>query len=141
VRRAAFHDVRDEDLVASPAERAQVLRQEVGGAADERPAQPILVEARALADEHDLGVGAPLPRDGVRASLVEAAAGAGADLRRNVVARRPALAVGHADPPAAAGTASAAWYGGAPRAAADLTQPRARSASAIWTAFVAAPLR
>ena len=64
-------------------ERAEELRQQVAGAADERPAEPVLVEARALADEDDLGVGAALARDGVRAGLVEPAAGAGADLRRD----------------------------------------------------------
>ena len=102
VGRAALHDVRDEDLVAAPAERAQVLRQELAGATDERPAEPILVESRALADEHDLGVGAALAGDGVRAGLMEAAAGAGADLGRHVVERHLALVVGHADPPATA---------------------------------------
>jgi hypothetical protein len=109
VGRPAFHDVRDEDLVASPAERPEELRQQVAGAADERPAEAVLVEARALADEHDLGVGAPLPRHRVRPGLVEPAVPAGANLGRDLVERRLALVVGHAVPPlAAAGIAAVA---------------------------------
>ena len=66
------------------------------GAADERPALAILVEARALADEDDLGVGVALARDGLGARLVQTTLRADPDLGGDLLERRPALGVGHA---------------------------------------------
>ena len=47
----------------------------VAGPPDERPAVPVLVEARALADEDDLGVGTALARDGAASASRRAGSG------------------------------------------------------------------
>ena len=127
--RSALHDVGDEHVVAGPADVAEQAHEQAAGAADERPALAVLVLARALADEDDLGRCVTLARDGIRPGRVEPAASAIADLCRDRRERRAALGVGHAGDPAAS------------RVAAALTHPRSTSTSASWTAFVAAPLR
>ena len=119
---------------------AEELRQEVAGATDERPALPVLVEARALADEHDLGVGAALAGDRVRPRLGEPAARAGADLGGDRLERRPALVRGSRRRPRSPRPPPSVRRARRGRAA-GRTQPRSTSTSAIWTAFVAAPLR
>jgi hypothetical protein len=60
---------------------------------------PILVLARSLADEHDLGVGVALAGDGPRPALVEPAGGAGADLVADPLERLATLVGGHAGVP------------------------------------------
>ena len=45
-RRAALHDVRDEHLLAAPAERREELHEEIAGPPDERPALLVLRLAR-----------------------------------------------------------------------------------------------
>ena len=127
--RPALDDVRDEHVLAAPADVPEQVHEQAAGAADERPALAVLVHARALADEHDLGGRIALTGDGLRAGLMEATARAHAHLVGDRLERRTALGVGHAAVPAAF------------RAAAALTQPRSTRTSASWTAFVAAPLR
>ena len=96
VGRPALDDVGDEHVLAPPADRGEELDQEVAGPADEWPALPVLVEARPLADEDDLGLGVALARDGLGPRLVETAVRAGADLGGDRLERHPALDVGHA---------------------------------------------
>ena len=55
VRRAALDDVADVDLVARVAHRGDHLVEQLAGLADERLALRVLVGARALADEAELG--------------------------------------------------------------------------------------
>jgi hypothetical protein len=52
--RAALQDVRDVDLVAHQPDPVEQLREELARGADERHALLVLVEARCLADEHQL---------------------------------------------------------------------------------------
>src|SRR6266404_2013412 len=149
VRGPALDDVRDEDLVPSPAERGEELDEQVAGPPDERTALAVLVLARSLPDEDDLRVGVALTWHGPRPCLVEPAAGAGSNVGGHLLERRQALVVGHAEPSALAPTGSRTRssrgrsppYGWAPRTAAAWTHPRRMSSSAIWTVFVAAPLR
>src|SRR5439155_19782088 len=61
VRRAALHDVGDEDLVTRPLDRREQLDELVAGPSHDRPPQAVLVEPRSLADEHDLGRGVAPP--------------------------------------------------------------------------------
>ncbi len=68
--------------LALPADGADELGQQAAGGAHERPALLVLVGTRALADEHDLGVGTPLARHGRRAPTVQRAARAGRGPRR-----------------------------------------------------------
>src|SRR4029453_19292254 len=96
VRRPALHDVRDEDVVARPLDGAEELVQEPAGPADERPALAILVEPGALADEDDLGVRAPLARDGIRPRRAEPAPVAHPDLRSDRLQGRPSFFGRHA---------------------------------------------
>ena len=129
LRRAALDDVRDEDVLAPPADRAEQADEEVAGPAHERAALAILVHPGTLSHEDDLRAGMPLAGDGACPPLVEPAAGAGPDLRRDRLERRAAFGLGHAGE-ASVTRRDAAW-----------THPRATRTSAISTAFVAAPLR
>ena len=124
--RPALDHVGDEHVLAPPADRGEELDQEVAGAAHEWPALPILVEARALADEDDLGLGVALARDGLRPRLVETAVRARSDLGGDRLERHPALDVGHAVASAASwlSVAPGARYGLAPRDAAGRIQSR-----------------
>src|SRR3990172_2013672 len=144
VGRPALHDARDEDFLTAPGDRGQEADQEVPGPTDERSPLAVLVEAGTLADEDDLRVRVALTRDGVGAPGVEATTGAGADLRGDGLQRRRARGRrgrrglerlrergrGHAGAPT----------GPARRDRARI-QSRPTSASAISTAFVAAPFR
>ena len=127
--RAALDDVRDEHVLAAPADVTEEVHEEASCATHERAALTVLVHSRALAHEDHLGRGVTLAGHRLRASLVETASCAHPDFRRDRLERRAALGVGHAAVPAAF------------RAAAALTQPRSTRISASWTAFVAAPLR
>src|SRR5204862_5001847 len=98
VRRPALHDVRDEHILPSPADRGQELDEEPAGATHKRPALAVLIEARALAHEHDFGVWIAFAGDRASALLVETTAGADANLRRDLLERSLALAVRHAPP-------------------------------------------
>ncbi len=133
VGRPALHDVGDEHVLAPPAERAKEPDEHAPGAAHERTPLAILVEARALADEHDLGVRIALARHRLRPALVEPALRAHPDLARDGLERRLALVAHHAGRPPLAPTG---W-----RSLALRTQPRSTSTSAISTALDAAPLR
>src|SRR5437868_8093215 len=62
----ALDDVRDEHVGAGPLDAPEQLVEDAASPADERLALLILVESRPLTDEHDLGVGASLPRHGLR---------------------------------------------------------------------------
>ena len=96
VRRPALHDVRDEHIRTPPAERTEQLDEQVPGPADERPTFAILVLARALADEDDLGIGIALTGDGLPSGLVQSAARAVPNLGGDDLERRPALGIDHA---------------------------------------------
>ena len=56
-RRAPGHDIGDIDSCAVEADRRQHLVEQLPGAADERLADPILLGARPLADDHDFRIG------------------------------------------------------------------------------------
>src|SRR4029078_1406346 len=131
LRRPALDHVRDEHVLASPADRAEELDQEIAGAAHEWTPLPILVEARPLADEDDLGLGVALARDGPRPGLVETAVRAGPDLGGDRLERHAALDVGHAVAWVGSwlSVASGTRYGRAPRAAAGRIQSRSRRTS------------
>ncbi len=77
-------------------------------------------------------LGMALPGHRAGSALVEPAAGAGPDLRRDRLERRAALGLGHAGGPGLRGAVGALRR---------RTQSRSTSTSAISTAFVAAPLR
>ena len=79
-RRPALHDVRDEDVVADPADVPEQALQQAAGATDERSSLPILVGPGALPDEHHLGIRIAFARDRARPRLVESTAGAAANL-------------------------------------------------------------
>ena len=126
VGRPALDDVRDEHVLATPADVREELDQQVAGPTDERPALAVLVEARALADEHDLGLGVALARDRAGPRRVQPAVRADPDLRGDGLERCTALGFGHA----VASGASGPTYGLAPRAAAGRIQSRSRRTSA-----------
>lgn len=52
-RRPAFHDIRDEDVVAAHGHGGQQLLEELTGPADKRPSLLVLVEPGTLPDEQD----------------------------------------------------------------------------------------
>lgn len=52
-RRPAFHDIRDEDVVAAHGHGGQQLLEKLAGPSDERPSLLVLVEPGALSDEQD----------------------------------------------------------------------------------------
>src|SRR5574340_650391 len=133
VRGPALHDVRDEHVLTAPADRTEQPLEERPGSTDERAALAVLVEARPLADEDHLGVGAPLARDGPRPRLVEATPGADADLRRDGLERGGALGIRHTAPPTGR---PASRDSRDSRRDARATQPRSARISAISTAFV-----
>ncbi len=66
-----LHDIGDEDIAAPQAGQREQFVQEFAGGADERAPLAILVEARRLTDEHDLGVGRALTRHGVDRAVVQ----------------------------------------------------------------------
>ena len=117
--RAAFHDIRDEDVLALPADRPDQLGQELPRRTDERAALPILVLPGPLADDHDLGLGVALTRHGLRPRLVEAAVRTDPDFGGDRLERRLAPDVRHA-----VASGPGARYGRAPRVAAGRIQPR-----------------
>jgi hypothetical protein len=57
VRRSAFEDVADKHLFPVQRDLSEQLVEQLPGLADERQPHPILVSARRLADEHQVGVG------------------------------------------------------------------------------------
>ena len=65
---------------ALEADLGQQLVEQLAGLADEREAQPVLVGARRLADEHQLGVGVAGPEHDLGPGLVQRAAHAPAGL-------------------------------------------------------------
>src|SRR5262245_6846039 len=71
--RPALDDVRDVDLLARIADRADHLVELLTGASDERLAARVLVGPGALADEHQSGVRIADAEDDVRARLAELA--------------------------------------------------------------------
>ena len=79
-RRAALEHVADVDLGAAQPGLGQQLLEEGAGLPHEGTALAVLVHARGLADEHDLGVERPLAGHGHAARLGEGAAAAGAHL-------------------------------------------------------------
>ena len=89
-RRAALHDVRDEHVLALPADGAEQLREQLARRPDERAAGAVLARAGALADEEHVAQDVPLAGDGVRATGRERAAGAAANRLRDSRQRRPA---------------------------------------------------
>ena len=78
--RAALEDVRDEDVGASQPDSREQLVEQLPRLPDERDALLVLVEARRLADEHEVGVRAARAEDDLRATLREGAARAGLGL-------------------------------------------------------------
>jgi hypothetical protein len=65
---AAFQDVGDENGIAAEAHRPDDFREKLAGLADERLALRVLVSARRLADEHQLGVHVAHAKDDLRAA-------------------------------------------------------------------------
>ena len=128
--RAALDDVRDEDVLAPPADRAEQADEEVAGPAHERAALAILVHPGSLPHEDHLRAGMPLAGDGAWSG--PRGAGSAVHARTSAAiassAARRSASVTPAGPPRRAATP--------PR-----THPRATRTSAISTAFVAAPLR
>src|SRR6185503_173281 len=81
LRRPALDHVGDVDVVARQADRLDDFRQQLPGAADERNALDVLVAARRLADEHQVGVRVADAEHDLRASeRVQLAARAVADV-------------------------------------------------------------
>ncbi len=74
--RAALDDVGDVDLGAGEPDALEQPVEELAGLADERVALLVLVEARRLADEHQVGVGVAHAEDDLRAPFGEPAASA-----------------------------------------------------------------
>jgi len=80
--RPALDHVRDVHVVAGHADPTQELVQELPRLADERVALLVFVEARRLADEHQLGLRVANAEDDLGAALGETAARAAGDLGR-----------------------------------------------------------
>ena len=76
LRRAAFEDVADEDVLAGEADGGDDLRQQLAAAPDERLALTVLVLTGGFADEDDVGLGIALAEDGVGAPAGQVAGGA-----------------------------------------------------------------
>jgi len=76
----ALDDIGDEDVSAVDADLLELLGEEAAGGADEGASLAVLVAARGLADEDDVGGGCALAGDGAGAALREGAEPAGADL-------------------------------------------------------------
>jgi len=76
----ALDDIGDEDVSAVDADLPEVLGEEAAGGADEGAALAVLVAARGLADEDDVGGGCAFSGHGASAALGEGAEPAGADL-------------------------------------------------------------
>src|SRR3954454_19694774 len=72
-RRAALEDIRDVDVGARHPDPAEQPLEQLSRLADERDALLVLVEARRLADEHDVGARVAGAEDDLRPPLREAA--------------------------------------------------------------------
>ena len=133
VRRAALDDVRDEDLLARPADRRRAARRGATPACptNGRPCRSSLKPGPSPTKTTSVAAvpspGTARVRPSCSRQRVQAATSA-----RDRVERRLALGLGHEASPAPLGAA---------RRERALTQPRSRRTSAISTAFVAAPLR
>src|SRR4051812_38019425 len=79
-RRTALEDVRDEHLAALDADLLEQLVEEAARATDERLALEVLVAARRLAHEHQVGVRVAHPEDEVRPRGLKRAAMLGVEL-------------------------------------------------------------
>jgi hypothetical protein len=79
-RRAAHEDVVDVDLLAGDPDLPEQARQQLPGGTDERHALLVLVEARRLADEHQVRSRRPRAEDDLRPPLGERALRAARDL-------------------------------------------------------------
>ena len=77
--RPALEDVRDVDVAARHPDLREQLLEQLPGLADERQALLVLVEARRLADEHQVGVRIAGAEHDLRPPLREPAAGAAGD--------------------------------------------------------------
>jgi hypothetical protein len=77
---SALEDVRDVDLGALKTDAGEELVEQLSRLADERVALLVLVEARRLADEHQVGVRVAGAEHDLRSPLREAAARASRDL-------------------------------------------------------------
>ena len=80
LRRPAFEDVGDVHVAAAQADTCKQRVKQLSCGAHERLALAILVEARRLADDHDVGRARPDARDGLGSRRVEPALGARSDL-------------------------------------------------------------
>ena len=78
--RAALEDVGDEDQLARHADGFEQLLEQLAGLADERSALLVLVVARGLSDEHEVGARIALAEHRTRASVRERAPGTALDL-------------------------------------------------------------
>ena len=72
-RRAALDDVGDIDVGPLEPDRVDHPRQKLAGSSDERPREPVLLRAGALADEHQIGVGIALARHGIQSAPTQPA--------------------------------------------------------------------
>ena len=75
--RSALEDVGDVDVPARQADALQQAVEELARRADERVALLVLVEARGLADEHEVGIRVADTEDDLRPPLGQPAASAG----------------------------------------------------------------
>ena len=71
--RPALEDVRDEDVLARQSDALDQRGQELAGLAHERDALAVLVVARGLAHEHEVGVRVAAADHHLRAALAEGA--------------------------------------------------------------------
>src|SRR5439155_14057354 len=75
-RRATFQDVRHIDVRAGQADSRQQLVEQLAGRADEGNTLLVLVEARRLADEHEIGALIARAEHHLRATRCKRTAGA-----------------------------------------------------------------
>jgi hypothetical protein len=94
-RRAALDYVGDENLLALPANCLEQLVEQPTGGTDKWSALLVLVEARTLAYEHDLGVGVALTGHGIRSLNVERTEPADGNFSGYLVESSPALILIH----------------------------------------------
>ncbi len=97
--RAALQDVADVDLLPFQPHRVDDLRQQLPGAADERPSLRVLIRARRLADKDQFRMGIPLAEDETVTETAEGTAPAVAELRPDRLQAGP-LPGGRFRPPA-----------------------------------------
>jgi hypothetical protein len=95
-RRAMLEDVRHEDVAAIEPDLGEQLVEQLPGASHERDPLLVLVEARRLADEHQVGIGVPVPEHQIGGAIRQRA---GAALSQAPIERHELLAPLRGVPP------------------------------------------